>query len=51
MIPKPFARIVLAVGEPIEVPRQMPVGDIENVRMKMHAAMESLLRQAKQQLS
>jgi len=51
MIPKPFARIVLAVGEPIEVPRQMPMGDIENVRMKMQAAMESLLRQAKQQLS
>ena len=51
MVPKPFARVVLAVGEPIEVPRTMSGDDIENVRQAMQAAMDSLLNQAQQQLS
>jgi lysophospholipid acyltransferase (LPLAT)-like uncharacterized protein len=51
MIPQPFARIVMAVGEPIEVPRELPMGEIEAVRKKMQASMDSLLSVAKQQLS
>lgn len=51
MIPKPFARVVVAVGEPIEVPRTMSSDDIEDVRKRMQAAMDSLLNRAEQQLS
>ncbi len=51
MIPKPFARIVLAVGEPIEVPRRLPMADLEKVRDEMQAAMDSLLSRAERQLS
>ncbi len=42
MIPKPFARIVLAVGEPIEVPRSLPTNELEGVRDEIQSAMESL---------
>ena len=31
MIPKPFSRVVLAVGEPIEVPRDLPVDEMETI--------------------
>lgn len=51
MIPKPFARIVLAVGEPIEIPRGLPASGLEDMRDKMQAAMESLLEEAQQQVS
>jgi lysophospholipid acyltransferase (LPLAT)-like uncharacterized protein len=51
MIPKPFARIIVAVGEPIDVPRDLPVREIESVRAKVQAAMESLASEAQQQLS
>jgi len=51
MIPKPFARIVLAVGEPIEVPRTLPTSELESVRDKMQAAMDSLLSEAERQVS
>ena len=51
MIPKPFARIIVAVGEPIDVARDLPVRDIEGLRGKVQAAMESLAIEAQQQLS
>lgn len=51
MIPLPFARIALAVGEPIEVPRGLPMDEIETVRKQTQAAMDSLLSEAQQQLS
>ena len=51
MIPLPFARVVLAVGEPIEVPRALSKDDIEATRQALQSAMDSLLNQAKQQLS
>ena len=51
MIPKPFARIIVAVGEPIDVPRDLPVREIESVRAKVQAAMESLASEAQQQLT
>ncbi len=51
MIPKPFARVVLAVGEPVEVPRTMSVDGIEGVRQEMQQAMDELLLKAQQQLS
>jgi lysophospholipid acyltransferase (LPLAT)-like uncharacterized protein len=51
MIPKPFARVVLAVGEPIEVSRTLPTGELENVRDKMQSAMESLHTEAERLVS
>lgn len=51
MIPKPFARIVLAVGEPIEVPRGLPASGLEDMRDEMQAAMEAVLEKAQQQVS
>ncbi len=42
VVPKPFARIVIAIGEPIEVPRGASMEDIERVRGEMQAAMDSL---------
>jgi lysophospholipid acyltransferase (LPLAT)-like uncharacterized protein len=51
MIPKPFARVVLAVGEPVEVPRTMSADGIEGVRQKMQQAMDALQLKAQQQLS
>jgi len=51
MIPKPFARIVIAVGEPIEVPRGLPASGLEDMRDKMQAAMETLLEEAEQHVS
>ena len=51
VIPKPFARIVVAVGVPIEVPRDLPMNEIESVRKRVQSAMESLANEARQQLS
>ena len=51
MIPLPFARIVLAVGEPIEVPKALSKEDIEATRQELQSAMDALLNQAEQQLS
>ena len=51
MIPLPFARIALAVGEPIEVPKALSKDEIEATRQQLQKAMDSLLRKARQQLS
>ena len=51
MVPKPFARIVIAVGEPIEIPRNLPMSETESLRVQLQAAMESLASEAQQQLS
>ena len=51
MVPRPFARIAIAVGEPIEIPRDLPMRDTESVRTQLQTAMESLANEAQQQLS
>ena len=51
MIPLPFARIVLAVGEPIQVPTALSEEQIEATRQALQSAMDTLLRKAQQQLS
>ncbi len=51
MIPKPFARVVVAVGEPIEFPRDLPMSAIESVRTRVQSSMELLANAARQQLS
>lgn len=51
MIPKPFARVVLVVGEPIEVPRTLSVNELESVKDEVQAAMDSLMKDAANRVS
>jgi lysophospholipid acyltransferase (LPLAT)-like uncharacterized protein len=50
MIPKPFARVVMAIGEPIEVPRSTPVNELEPFRLAMENAVNSLGERSKREL-
>lgn len=51
MIPKPFARIVCAIGEPLEVPPDAPIDDLEQYRQRMEDATNALVRQSKEVLA
>jgi len=48
MIPKPFARVVLAIGEPIEVPRGTSMEKLEEYRLQMQYASNALMAEAQQ---
>jgi len=47
MIPKPFARVVLAVGEPVEVPRDASMQRLEDYRLQMQYATNALMQESK----
>jgi lysophospholipid acyltransferase (LPLAT)-like uncharacterized protein len=47
MIPKPFARVVLAVGEPHAIPKGATIEDMEAHRGQLEQAMLALMQQAK----
>ena len=47
MVPKPFARIVIAVGEPLPVPRNASTDEMEAIRAQMQSALESLIQESK----
>lgn len=51
MIPKPFAKVAIAVGEPIEVSRTLPTNELDAVRDQVQAAMDSLLESAQARVS
>lgn len=51
MIPKPFARVVLAVGEPIVVPPKASMSQMEEYRLQMQYATNALIAESKQLLS
>ena len=50
MIPKPFARVVYAVGEPIVVPRDAAIDKLETYRLEMQYATNALMEESKQAL-
>ncbi|MDA0994730.1 MAG: lysophospholipid acyltransferase family protein [Proteobacteria bacterium] len=50
MIPKPFARVVLAVGAPIEIPRHTPIDRMEDYRLQMQYAINALMAESRQAL-
>ena len=50
MIPKPFARVVLAIGAPYEIPRNAPLDDLEPHRMNVQQAVMSLMAESEQYL-
>jgi lysophospholipid acyltransferase (LPLAT)-like uncharacterized protein len=47
MIPKPFARVVYAIGEPVIVPPDTPINAIEEYRQRMEDATNSLAERSK----
>ena len=50
MVPKPFARIVIAIGEPVPVSRDIPLDGLEPVRTNVQAAVMSLMKDSEQAL-
>jgi lysophospholipid acyltransferase (LPLAT)-like uncharacterized protein len=51
MIPKPFARVVVAVGEPYLVSRDVKLDEIEEHRLNVQARVMSLMEQCEQALA
>ena len=50
MIPKPFARVVVGVGEPYEIPKDTALDDIEPHRRNVQEAVMSLMRECEDAL-
>jgi lysophospholipid acyltransferase (LPLAT)-like uncharacterized protein len=50
MIPKPFSRVVLAIGEPVSVPKNTPPDKLEEYRLQMQYATNALMAESKQLL-
>jgi lysophospholipid acyltransferase (LPLAT)-like uncharacterized protein len=50
MIPKPFARIAIAVGEPFPVPREIPLDQLEPVRANVQERVMSLMQESENML-
>ena len=50
MVPKPFSRVVLAVGEPYTIPPDVPLAAIEPHRLNVQEAVMSLMRQSEDRL-
>jgi len=50
MIPKPFSRIVLGIGEPYEIPREARLDNLEAHRLNVQEAVMSLMRQCEDRL-
>ena len=51
MVPKPFARIVYAIGSPLTVPADTPIDALEEFRGRMEDATNSLMEQSKEVLA
>lgn len=50
MIPKPFSRVVLAIGEPYEIPRSTPTDALEPHRVAVQEAVMSLMALSENEL-
>ncbi len=50
MIPKPFSRVVIAIGEPVPVPRDIALDNLEPVRERVQGAVMSLMRDSEDAL-
>lgn len=48
MIPKPFARVVMAFGEPVSIPKGTPVRELEPWRLEMENAVNGLVERSNQ---
>jgi lysophospholipid acyltransferase (LPLAT)-like uncharacterized protein len=50
MIPKPFARIVIAVGEPVAIPKDVPLDALEPERLNVQERVMSLMKESEHAL-
>ena len=50
IIPKPFSRIVIAVGEPRHIDRQLGMTELEPVQLELEQTLQDLTRTAEQAL-
>lgn len=50
MIPKPFARVVIAIGDPYAIPGDVPVDQLDSHRVKMQDALMSLMSKSRKEL-
>lgn len=46
MVPRPFAKIVIVVGEPINVPPGTPIDELEPIRLELEERLREVNRQA-----
>jgi lysophospholipid acyltransferase (LPLAT)-like uncharacterized protein len=51
MIPKPFSRIAIAIGEPVTIPRGLLAEDLEPYRLQMENALKGLTQLAENNLN
>jgi lysophospholipid acyltransferase (LPLAT)-like uncharacterized protein len=51
VIPWPFARIRIAVGEPVQVPRVLKAGELEALQSTLTATLEALYQEARASLA
>ena len=51
MIPKPFAKVVYAIGEPVAVPRNAAIDQLDEYRLEMQYATNALMEESKQRLA
>ena len=50
MVPKPFSRVVVAVGEPYEIPAGTPANDLEAHRLNVQRSVMSLMQNCEDSL-
>lgn len=50
MIPMPFTRVAFAYGEPIQVPRDLDDGGMEEARARIERGLEEATRRAEKAL-
>lgn len=50
MVPKPFSRVVLAIGAPCTIPAELPLDQLEPQRQHVQEAVMSLMRESEQVL-
>ena len=50
IIPKPFSRIAIAIGEPVSIPKGLLAEDLEPLRLQMENALKRLTQQAQDAL-
>ena len=50
IIPKPFSKIVIAIGEPVPVPKGVVAEDLEPIRLKMENILKQLTANAQSAL-
>ena len=47
IIPKPFSRVAIAIGEPVSIPKGLLAEDLEPLRLQMENALKELTEKAK----